>query len=187
MRCGCTALRNSNALVGSEVLLSGFVSRSLPEREESGRGIQQCFHEHLFRTRRLFSRSPTSMSCQLRSSRCLLLAMVCAPSVALAFNSRCALSDGGSCASGPQTAQNRWRGEGDEHRQLWVSTATMAGLPGPLLQDVSVTVFTSEALVQAGGDSFDSIRPVPFERTMRSHKRTWRIRCTEWWLRAATD
>lgn len=108
-----------------------------------------------------------------------ILAVAIFSSTARAFDSKCYVTDQNGkpipCADGPETAASRWIGASDEHRQLWQKTATLLGLPNPLLGDVSIDVYTSSDPVLTKSGSFPSLRPVAFDKATRVRTRAWQI------------
>lgn len=101
----------------------------------------------------------------------LLLTLLAAP--AFAFESVCYDSAGQPCnpAAGPNTARNRWVGNLDEHRQLFVTTAQKAGLPASLTATHLLDIYTSSATITVGSVVLPTLQPVPFELATRSVSR----------------
>jgi hypothetical protein len=120
--------------------------------------------------------------------RCgLVLAFVLGACHAWAYDSECYLpgTQNDTCHAGPETAQNRWKGPSDEHRQLWERTVRLAGLPAldptvgptPLASsEFTLRIFTADALVAGGtGTALPTQTPVRFADTERLQFRTMSI------------
>ncbi len=87
------------------------------------------------------------------------LGLLVTSSSAAAYDSRCYLPDGGSCAEGPEAARGRWIGPSDEHRQLFVSGLQSGGLPSSLNDTLELKVFTDGSRVDTGRGSVPTLRP----------------------------
>jgi len=116
--------------------------------------------------------------------RGLVLVLVLVAGRASAYDSKCYLpgTHNDECHAGPETAQNRWKGPSDEHRQLWEKTVALAGLPGsgsspPIAgSEFTLRIFTNDALVAAGtGTDLPSQTPVTFADTQRVQFRTMSV------------
>ncbi|MBI5514662.1 MAG: YncE family protein [Deltaproteobacteria bacterium] len=83
---------------------------------------------------------------------------------------------GPQCGPGPESARQRWIGQGDEHRQLWNRARYLAGLPREFTdEDLRLRVYTSRRDVTVGTRTQTSLLPVPFERAERAQTRVWQV------------
>ena len=108
-------------------------------------------------------------------TRAALLVLALAAS-AHAYDSRCYVDGGAECAPGPQSARSRWIGVSDEHRELWLRTLDLAGLPAlPAAQaedQFDLQVFTTDDPVDVAGTPMPTLAPVAFFDATRKTTRT---------------
>lgn len=114
----------------------------------------------------------------------LVLLLALGAGRASAYDSKCYLpGQRDECHPGPETAQNRWKGPSDEHRQLWDKTVSLAGLPAldasspPVAgSEFTLRIFAGDALVSSGtGTPLPSQTPVTFADAGRVQFRTMSV------------
>lgn len=92
--------------------------------------------------------------------RALLLLVLTLAGPAAAYESKC--NTPAPCEQGFQAARGRWIDAHDEHRQLWVKSAELAGLPAAAAEPFTLRAFTGSATVDVAGAQEPALWPVDF-------------------------
>src|SRR5205823_7264058 len=104
--------------------------------------------------------------------RAITLGLLLVSAIAGAYDSRCYVA-GEACHDGPQAARNRWIGQSDEHRRLWVETFNLSGVRSVTMapvDDFTLEVFAADDVVAEGtGRSIPTLTPVAFDQAERVH------------------
>lgn len=100
--------------------------------------------------------------------RVLVVPLLLLAAVAGAYESKCFYVLDVPCHPGPESAQNRWQGGLDEHRQIWELSRSRAGIPFAASSPMGLRVYTSGATVDTPNGPVPSMQPVDFRQAKKA-------------------